>query len=718
MDRAAGLDIAGRAFDVAKNLQATRMSSLEPALLLFSLILGAAVARTMVPLVAFYSRFTQSQLELAKHRGYGQSACKFYGIFPAPKLSVSAMAFCGCAFLFLVVAPATPMCPTELRAASLGLALLFYHLYFSQLYCEAHVGAHVTVLIPPALIFLALSPALDANAISSPANAQAAAFACWMMKVVITTAYCGAGVCKITHSLRSIARGGSSWCTGSTLQSFIFEAMFLSNPSTQTSFGVPTPFSYYLQKMHLLHPRLLLLPASYGAVAFETLAPLLLLAPAHLASVPFAACGLGFHYGIALLQNSAWPQAAWSPPSPPATIPAVCTRAHNLSVDPPFLLHCVHPPLPVDFMSWWSPAYAFLLADPAAWSAGLLNAPLDDSLGFIQSAQATYAVAPLRTSLCLCYLAVHVIAVVVLRFFPSVEILPLSSFPMFGTPQNLFDASLRKNLWLTEKAHATGTLKNYAFPFCRAHTVLASELPALGFKYLLLSHGGDQLPRLLSNIDMSPRLQAHLDRIIALGSQQADTFATDPNAAASLLQELEMAKAAFNAVPRAGTAPIVAGVPIDSSSTTTPAPPAGKASDTVRPLVLFDGVCLLCSAFVQFVLDHNKDESITFATLQGQVGAQVLEKAGLPKDVSTVVLVDEAGVHTRSTAALRVLMRCGLPYALLYYLFILVPRPLRDLGYKGVAAVRYRVFGIDDGATCRRMTKATRDRFLDYAKAE
>ena len=675
MDRAAGLDIAGRAFDVAKNLQATRMSSLEPALLLFSLILGAAVARTMVPLVAFYSRFTQSQLELAKHRGYGQSACKFYGIFPAPKLSVSAMAFCGCAFLFLVVAPATPMCPTELRAASLGLALLFYHLYFSQLYCEAHVGAHVTVLIPPALIFLALSPALDANAISSPANAQAAAFACWMMKVVITTAYCGAGVCKITHSLRSIARGGSSWCTGSTLQSFIFEAMFLSNPSTQTSFGVPTPFSYYLQKMHLLHPRLLLLPASYGAVAFETLAPLLLLAPAHLASLPFAACGLGFHYGIALLQN-------------------------------------------IDFMSWWSPAYAFLLADPAAWSAGLLNAPLDDSLGFIQSAQATYAVAPLRTSLCLCYLAVHVIAVVVLRFFPSVEILPLSSFPMFGTPQNLFDASLRKNLWLTEKAHATGTLKNYAFPFCRAHTVLASELPALGFKYLLLSHGGDQLPRLLSNIDMSPRLQAHLDRIIALGSQQADTFATDPNAAASLLQELEMAKAAFNAVPRAGTAPIVAGVPIDSSSTTTPAPPAGKASDTVRPLVLFDGVCLLCSAFVQFVLDHNKDESITFATLQGQVGAQVLEKAGLPKDVSTVVLVDEAGVHTRSTAALRVLMRCGLPYALLYYLFILVPRPLRDLGYKGVAAVRYRVFGIDDGATCRRMTKATRDRFLDYAKAE
>ena len=37
--------------------------------------------------------------------------------------------------------------------------------------------------------------------------------------------------------------------------------------------------------------------------------------------------------------------------------------------------------------------------------------------------------------------------------------------------------------------------------------------------------------------------------------------------------------------------------------------------------------------------------------------------------------------------------------------------PLRDLGYSIVAAVRYRVFGKDDGATCRRMTKALRARF-------
>ena len=39
--------------------------------------------------------------------------------------------------------------------------------------------------------------------------------------------------------------------------------------------------------------------------------------------------------------------------------------------------------------------------------------------------------------------------------------LPLSSFPMFGAPQNVFDRKLRKHVWLTTKPHATGTLKNY-----------------------------------------------------------------------------------------------------------------------------------------------------------------------------------------------------------------------------------------------------------------
>jgi predicted DCC family thiol-disulfide oxidoreductase YuxK len=156
-----------------------------------------------------------------------------------------------------------------------------------------------------------------------------------------------------------------------------------------------------------------------------------------------------------------------------------------------------------------------------------------------------------------------------------------------------------------------------------------------------------------------------------------------------------------------------------SRNLVSPPPPSAKPSEATataaRPLVLFDGVCLLCAGFVNFVLDHNADESITFAPLQSEVGKAVLTKAGLPLDVSTVVFIDDAGVHVRSTAALRVLSHCGMPYALLHYLFILLPRPLRDAGYRLVASVRYRLFGQDDGTQCRLMTKKLRARFLDKA---
>ena len=137
-----------------------------------------------------------------------------------------------------------------------------------------------------------------------------------------------------------------------------------------------------------------------------------------------------------------------------------------------------------------------------------------------------------------------------------------------------------------------------------------------------------------------------------------------------------------------------------------PPPPSAQ-----RPIILFDGVCLLCATFIHFVLDHDKAGAFDFAPLQGPTGTALLTKHGLPLDVSTMVLIDEAGVHVRSTAALRVLRRCSAPYSWLGATAIWLPRPVRDLGYKTVAALRYRLFGKDDGSTCRRMTKAIRSRF-------
>ena len=146
---------------------------------------------------------------------------------------------------------------------------------------------------------------------------------------------------------------------------------------------------------------------------------------------------------------------------------------------------------------------------------------------------------------------------------------------------------------------------------------------------------------------------------------------------------------------------------------------AVDAQDEQRPLnaakavVLFDGVCLLCSKFIHFVIDHDMEERFQFAPLQSPVGHKLLDLHHLEKNLDTVVLIDEQGAHVRSTAALRVLLYCGMPWSLLY-VFILLPRVARDCGYKMVAASRYRLFGKDEGV-CRRMTKDMRRRFLSVA---
>ena len=191
-------------------------------------------------------------------------------------------------------------------------------------------------------------------------------------------------------------------------------------------------------------------------------------------------------------------------------------------------------------------------------------------MGLLESVRLTYEVAPIRTALSLACVTVHVLAVIVLRFFPSVEILPLSSFPMFGSPQNLFDRRLRKHFWLTDKAHATGTLKNYAFPFCRPQTVLPHEISRLPFKYLLVSHGGEAEPVLHTNVEMSERLALALKQITSLCKQEPDTFAVDSKAAPALLAALEEAKVAFVEVPRAMAASAKAQKAFDSLCATEP----------------------------------------------------------------------------------------------------------------------------------------------------
>jgi predicted DCC family thiol-disulfide oxidoreductase YuxK len=129
------------------------------------------------------------------------------------------------------------------------------------------------------------------------------------------------------------------------------------------------------------------------------------------------------------------------------------------------------------------------------------------------------------------------------------------------------------------------------------------------------------------------------------------------------------------------------------------------------PILFFDGVCNLCNGAVQFVIDRDPDAHIRFASLQSEAARRMLPPHGVdPADLDTVALLANGVVHTRSTAALRLLGMLRGPWRLAAALRI-IPRPLRDLVYDAVARSRYRVFGRTD--ECRVPTPALRARFLE-----
>ena len=112
-----------------------------------------------------------------------------------------------------------------------------------------------------------------------------------------------------------------------------------------------------------------------------------------------------------------------------------------------------------------------------------------------------------------------------------------------------------------------------------------------------------------------------------------------------------------------------------------------------HPVLLFDGVCNLCSASVQWVLLRDKAGVFRFAALQSETGRELLQRFGLDTAAfDTVVLVDGNRVFTRSDAALEVLRRLGSAWAWLS-IFRWAPRPIRDAVYNLVARNRYRWFG-------------------------
>jgi predicted DCC family thiol-disulfide oxidoreductase YuxK len=132
------------------------------------------------------------------------------------------------------------------------------------------------------------------------------------------------------------------------------------------------------------------------------------------------------------------------------------------------------------------------------------------------------------------------------------------------------------------------------------------------------------------------------------------------------------------------------------------------------PTLLFDGVCNLCSKTVQFIVDHEEAPTIRFCSIQSEAGRALLERHGrldvvAQADPDTMIFVEDGRAYDRSTGALKVARHLKAPWCWGRVALVL-PRFLRDLGYRFIAKNRYRWFGKTE--SCLVPSKALRERFL------
>jgi predicted DCC family thiol-disulfide oxidoreductase YuxK len=129
-----------------------------------------------------------------------------------------------------------------------------------------------------------------------------------------------------------------------------------------------------------------------------------------------------------------------------------------------------------------------------------------------------------------------------------------------------------------------------------------------------------------------------------------------------------------------------------------------------QPVILFDGVCNFCNSAVNFTIKRDKHAVIQYAPLQSEKGRLFLRQYNLPVDeMKSFVFIEDGKAYTRSTASLKVCRHLSGLWPLLY-VFIIVPRFIRDGLYDFIARNRYKWFGMRQ--ECMMPTPEVRKRFL------
>ncbi len=135
-----------------------------------------------------------------------------------------------------------------------------------------------------------------------------------------------------------------------------------------------------------------------------------------------------------------------------------------------------------------------------------------------------------------------------------------------------------------------------------------------------------------------------------------------------------------------------------------------------KSIIFFDGVCNLCNASIDFVIQRDHKDHFLVGALQEDFSKTILSNFEVREDyLDSLVLLEKGEIYYKSTAALKIAINLSGLWPVLYPL-IFLPKFLRDPVYNWIGSNRYRWFG--KKSTCRLPNPAEKAKFLSQETLE
>jgi len=130
-----------------------------------------------------------------------------------------------------------------------------------------------------------------------------------------------------------------------------------------------------------------------------------------------------------------------------------------------------------------------------------------------------------------------------------------------------------------------------------------------------------------------------------------------------------------------------------------------------KKIILFDGVCNLCDASIQYIIKKDTKDAFRFVAIQSELGQKIIDyiKVDTKKTDSIILYIPGKAYFVKADAAFNIAKELGGLISLTSYLSFL-PKILKDFGYDFVAKNRYKWYGKKDN--CMIPTPELKSKFL------